>query len=302
MVEMAPLGDDCYRMGFAGDTFNTAWYGRRLLPDNWSVGYGTCVGTDSTSDRMVAFMQAAGVDTGAIRRLPGQTVGLYMIHLRDGERGFSYWRGQSAARDLADDPVWLRHIMADADVIYFSGITLAVLADGTRDALCTALATARRAGKHIVFDTNMRPRLWPGLDAMRAGIMAGAGVADIVLPSFDEEAETFGDTSQAQTAARYAGAGAGLVIVKNRAEPLLALADRSDEMWFSPSRVAMVADTTAAGDSFAAGFMARYFNGATLDEAVQLAMTTAAQVVQENGALVPIPARTEPAGNRRPNR
>ena len=32
MVELAPTDDGTYRQGFAGDTFNMAWYLRRLLP------------------------------------------------------------------------------------------------------------------------------------------------------------------------------------------------------------------------------------------------------------------------------
>ena len=79
MVELAPAGDGGFRQGFAGDTFNSAWYLRRLLPDDWSVAYGTCVGTDAVSDRMLAFMADAGVDASGIRREPDRTVGLYMI-------------------------------------------------------------------------------------------------------------------------------------------------------------------------------------------------------------------------------
>jgi 2-dehydro-3-deoxygluconokinase len=104
MVELSPDGPGRFRQGFAGDTFNAAWYLRRLLPDDWQVGYATCVGTDPLSDSMVAFMTRSGIDTAAVRRVPARTVGLYMIHLLNGERSFSYWRGDSAARQLAADP------------------------------------------------------------------------------------------------------------------------------------------------------------------------------------------------------
>ena len=135
MVELSPLGGDDYRMGFAGDTFNTAWYARRLLPPEWTVAYGTCLGDDAVSDRMLRFMQGAGIDTETIREVPGRTVGLYMIQLQAGERSFSYWRGQSAARALADDAAWLEGIIAGAGAILFSGITLAILTPEGRAAL-----------------------------------------------------------------------------------------------------------------------------------------------------------------------
>ncbi len=103
MVELSNAGDGLYRRGFAGDTFNTAWYMRRLLPQDWTVGYATCVGTDAISDAMLAFLAGEGIDVSAIRRVPDRTVGLYMITTENGERSFSYWRGESAARTLGDD-------------------------------------------------------------------------------------------------------------------------------------------------------------------------------------------------------
>ncbi|TKA96061.1 sugar kinase, partial [Cereibacter changlensis] len=104
MVEMAPTGEPgTFAMGFAGDTLNTAWYLRRALP-GWSVDYATCIGTDAVSDRMLGFLEDAGIGVGHVARLAERTVGLYLIELRDGERSFSYWRGQSAARLLARDP------------------------------------------------------------------------------------------------------------------------------------------------------------------------------------------------------
>ena len=101
MVELAQTGDNLYRRGFAGDTFNTAWYARRLLPADWQVSYGTCLGKDAVSDEMLAFFDAQRINTDSVRRLNDRTVGLYMISLNAGERSFSYWRSQSAARLLA---------------------------------------------------------------------------------------------------------------------------------------------------------------------------------------------------------
>ena len=98
MVEIAPAEGGLSRVGFAGDTFNTAWYARQLLPEEWTVSYGSCIGSDAISDEMASYMQSHGVDTSTLRRFSDRTVGLYMISLQDGERSFSYWRGQSAAR------------------------------------------------------------------------------------------------------------------------------------------------------------------------------------------------------------
>jgi 2-dehydro-3-deoxygluconokinase len=289
MVEMSPAatpGD--YRMGFAGDTFNTAWYARRLLSPDWAVDYATSVGTDSASERMLAFISGARIGTGHVQRHPERTVGLYLIELQGAERRFSYWRGQSAARTLADDAGRLADALKGAELVYFSGITLAILDPAGRAALLRAVGDARAAGATIAFDPNLRPRLWPDTATMCGGIMQAAATADIVLPSFDDEAAHFGDASPRATADRYAGQGAGLVVVKNGPGAVMTRAGGRIDT-HDPVRVAVPVDTTAAGDSFNAGFLAaRVGAGAPLADCVASANRLAARVICGRGALVPV--------------
>jgi len=287
MVEMAPAGGGHFAMGFAGDTFNTAWYARRLLPADWQVDYVTAVGADPLSDDMLDWIAAQGIGTGHVRRVPDRTVGLYMIRLKDGERSFAYWRGQSAARTLADDPAALAAAFAGADTLYFSGITLAILDDAARARFCAAVAAARAAGVHVAFDTNLRPRLWPGVQAMRAGLMQGAAVADTVLPSFDEEVTAFGDNCPEDTIRRYREAGASTVVVKNAGACCTAWSAQEGRAEVTPPPVARVVDSTAAGDSFAAAFLAARAGGAGLAAAVSAAAALASRVIGTRGALAP---------------
>lgn len=286
MVEMADAGGGLYRRGFAGDTFNTAWYARRLLPADWTVGYGSCIGSDAVSAEMRAFMEGEGIDTSALRRLEDRTVGLYMISLEQGERSFSYWRGQSAARALADDPAWLAEVLAGRNILYFSGITLAILSPGARRSLCDALARARADGARVAFDTNLRERLWEAPEAMREGLTMGASVADVVLPSFDEETRAFGDAEPSDTIARYRACGAKIVAVKNGGGDLT-LWDADGTRILPAEKFESVVDTTAAGDSFGAAFLAGMATGHPVDDAARQAMGLAAKVIQSRGALVP---------------
>lgn len=287
MVELAPAGEGLFAMGYAGDTFNTAWYLRRLLP-GVAVDYLTAVGPDPMSDEMLAFMEAEGIGTAHVPRIPGRTVGLYMIRLAGGERSFAYWRSTSAARSLADDPAPLRAALAGADLAYLSGITLAILPDAARGRLAECLDAARARGTQIAFDPNLRPSLWPDHDLMRATVTAFAARADIVLPSFEDEARHFGDADPMATAQRYARAGAEapLVVVKDAGKPVVTLDAGATARHALPAPVRDPVDTTAAGDSFNAGFLAARLSGAGLEAAVRNGAALAARVIAAPGALV----------------
>lgn len=286
MVELAPRGDGAFAIGFAGDTFNTAWYLRKSLPNSFEVGYLSAVGTDAVSQQMLGFMQAEGLATTNLRQIPGKGAGLYMIQLSQGERSFTYWRETSAARGLADDPAHLAATLRGVELAYLSGITLAILSEAARDTLSAALAQARASGTTLVFDPNIRPALWPDPAQMRAAITSMAGAADIVLPSFDDEARHFGDATPEATARRYREAGAGLVVVKNGPEPMVTLDTGQTDPTLHPVTAAEVVDSTAAGDSFNAGFLARRLQGAPLADCVQSGAALAARVIGGPGALV----------------
>ena len=285
MIELASLGGDLMRKGFAGDTFNTAWYAHAFRPDGWSVDYFTALGDDPASADMLSFMQAAGIGTGHVRRLPGKAPGLYMIHLDHGERSFSYWRGVSAARQLADDRDALRTAISGADMVYFSGITLAILPEDGRDTLIGLAKAARADGRTVAFDPNLRPRLWADTAEMLSTISRAAGTASIVLPGFDDEAAHFGDRTVEDTIRRYRALGAVDVVVKDGARGAT-LAVGGDIHHVPAHPPAGIVDTTAAGDSFNGGYLMRLAAGDMPEAAARFAARLAAAVIGHPGALI----------------
>lgn len=285
MIELASLGGDLMRKGFAGDTFNTAWYAQAFRPEGWAVDYFTALGDDRASGEMLDFMQQVGVGTDHIRRLPGRAPGLYMIHLDKGERSFSYWRSASAARELADDRMALAGAIGAADIVYFSGITLAILPPEGRDTLITLARSARQNGKTVAFDPNLRPRLWASRDEMLSTISEAAGAASIVLPGFDDEAAHFGDSSIGETIARYRRLGAGDVVVKDGPRGAT-LAIRSEQVHVPAHPAAEVVDTTSAGDSFNGGYLMRVAAGDDPAAAARFASRLASAVIGHPGALI----------------
>lgn len=285
MIEMSGGDDRQYRMGFAGDTFNTAWYMRALLPADWSVDYVTALGDDIYSQQMREFFEEAGIGTGHIQEIKGRRPGLYMIHQAGGDRHFTYWRGQSAAKLLADDPAALKSALEGADIVYFSGITLAILAPKARGQLMKAIVAARNAGARVVFDPNLRPALWTSPEVMASSLTAAATISDVVLPTHPDEAPLFGDADPDATATRYFDIGVEEVAVKNGAEPALA-ATQTGRDFVPAAKVEKVVDATAAGDSFNAAYLAARIADASPAEAAREGHRVAGIVIGKPGALV----------------
>ncbi len=287
MIEFAPTGSlGTYARSFAGDTFNTAWYLKALRPD-WSVEYLTAVGTDSLSDEFLSFATEAGIGTDFIQRHPYRKMAAYMIQLKEAERSFHYWRETSAARTLADDRTALDAAFAGADLVFVSGITSAIIGPDGRRILNDALGRARGAGVKTAFDPNLRPALWPDPATMTRETTQAARFADYVFPSFDEEAHHFGDLTPRMTMERYRAAGASCVVVKN-GDGGVFWRIGAEEGHFTPPAIDHVRDTTAAGDSFNAGFLAGSLAGLNAEASLTIASHIAGQVIQKTGALVSI--------------
>lgn len=287
MVEMSAADNGMFKMGFAGDTLNTAWYARAHLSDNWEVAYFTAVGDDRYSRAMTGFLAGNGISTRFVQTIPGKRPGLYIIHQEFGDRQFTYWRDTSAARLLADDAENLLNAASSASAIYFSGITLAILKPNRRDELLNVLDGARENGAVIAFDPNIRSALWPDANAMRAVMTDAASISSIVLPTFGDEAPFFGDRRPEETIARYLGAGAGEVVVKDGPNPVH-LSTGSLSLFVSVETVEQVVDATGAGDAFNGAYIACRLTGGEPEQAARTASRTAAQVLRHQGALAPV--------------
>jgi 2-dehydro-3-deoxygluconokinase len=233
---------------------------------------------------MLDFMQSQTIETSFVRQLERRTPGLYIIDLKEGERQFTYWRDYSAARSLADDMETLGRAVASAQAIYFSGITLAILAPEARGRLLEVLKNARSRGAVIAFDSNIRTQLWPDREEMCLAIRAAAQVCTIGLPTVPDELEAFHERDAEVVAQRYLNDGVSEVVVKAGAEPAL-LSWRGGSTFIAPQRRVQPVDTTGAGDSFNGTYVAARLSGDKPEQAVIKAHATAARVIQAYGAL-----------------
>jgi len=191
----------------------------------------------------------------------------------------------SAAKALADDEARLAEAVETADAVYFSGITLAILSPERRAYFLRVLSKAKARGAMLAFDSNIRLRLWPSLDDLRAAIGEAAKVSTLALPTVPDESDIFGESGKAAVAARYTGAGVPEIVVKAGAEPALVVWPGGRQL-VGPAGVVTPVDTTGAGDSFNGSYIAARLQGLGPPEAARRAHATAGRTIQAYGALV----------------
>jgi len=286
MVELSLDGTgDTAKVGFAGDTLNTAIYLKRAAP-RLDVSYVTRLGRDAFSARMVEFIAAEGISTAAVSYSETRRPGLYAITTdAEGERSFTYWRESSAAREMfQDDGKVSFDALAGFDVLYFSAITLAILPDKVCAALLDWLPGYRAGGGRVAFDSNYRPALWGDALAARSCIGKAWGLTDIALPSVDDEMAAFGDSDASAVLVRLKACGVVQGALKCGAGGPVSLG-AAVGVAFAPAT--RVVDTTAAGDSFNAGYLGALLTGGSQAQALSAGHDLASYVIGVKGAIAP---------------
>ena len=286
MLELRTRPDGLLSRAFGGDTLNTALYLARLgVP----VDYVTALGDDDFSTEMVRAWDAEGIGTRFVRRQPGGLPGLYIIETdAAGERRFLYWRDSAPVKRLFDPAQAgeTARALSGAGLVYLSGITLSLFPGPAREGLFAALAGAREAGARIAFDTNFRLRGWPDLPEARKVYARMFALSDVVLAGCEDLDALAGEGTPEAVLAWLDRAGVAEAVVKLARPGCLVRAQGRTEEVPVPAAVTPV-DTTAAGDSFAAGYLAGRITGRSPAAAALEGHRLAAVVITHPGAIIP---------------
>lgn len=298
MIELSQKGTDLSR-GFGGDTLNTAVYvARQVSKQALNVHYVTALGTDNFSEEMLAAWQQEQIHTDLIQRMDNKLPGLYFIETDNtGERTFYYWRNDAAAR------FWLTSPAADEicqrlekfDYLYLSGISLAILDSASRQRLLQLLRACRANGGKVIFDNNYRPRLWQSKQETQEAYRAMLACTDIAFLTLDDEDMLWGEKPLEQVIDRTQALGVSEIIIKRGADSCIVWEKDGFEVHqYDVPAVKLpkdkVVDTTAAGDSFSAGYLAVRLTGGSAHDAAVRGHLTASTVIQYRGAIIPLAA------------
>ena len=296
MAELSGFESDSISLKWGGDVLNTAIYCKRAMQNSVAVSVVTAMGTEQLSRQIIQDWADEGLSTEHVIKDERHHVGLYAIHNHDdGERTFTYWRNDSAAKYMMQHPnvdSIFGHL-SDFDAVYFSGISLAILPQDDRQKLVDQLAQLKRHGIKVIFDGNYRARLWESDSSAQACYKQAYALADLLLLTFDDEAALWGDKDIEDCAQRLSTFNQHELVIKSGADGCyylnnLAQRDSQNLIHFPTQKISNVVDTTAAGDSFNGGFIAGWLQSETIESCANLANFIASQVIQKKGAIVPV--------------
>jgi len=228
----------------------------------------------------------------SIRRWPSlsdRMPGLYLIETgARGERRFHYWRKGSAGACWwqALKAQGAETILESADLVYFSGISLAILTPQERGEFLKTLRGLKRRGS-VAFDPNLRLLLWPVAREAQEVFEELVAVSDIVLPSSQDLSDLYGPANTQAHAKRLIALGARE----------FALTDGEAGCWvydgmlqhLDQTEHVTAVDTSGAGDAFNGAYLAARLAGDGQKKSAEKGMRLAAQVVTHLGAIMPKP-------------
>lgn len=291
MVELQRNDGSSLKESFGGDTLNTALYLSRLSNHrDIQVSYVSALGDDPFSKKMLSAWKAEGIDTSLVINIAGKMPGLYSIETDNvGERHFYYWRSDSAAKYMFDLPESHRLLstLLQYDAIYLSGVTLAILTDNGKEKLFDLLQEFKSKGGKIFFDNNYRPTLWPDKSSAIRAYKTVLKLTHTALLTFEDEQELYGDACLEQCVERTSRAGVQEIVIKRGSKDCLVIQVGKDAKYVPAIPVPKRVDTTAAGDSFSAGYLAKRFTNGNAIQATEMGHRLASIVIQHQGAVIP---------------
>ena len=205
------------------------------------------VGNDAFGKLLLGTLQAAGIGTNGMIVDDSVFTTLAFVTLDEtGDREFSFARKPGADTQIRFEEINMS-VIDGAKVLHFG--TLSLTDEPARTGTYETVAYAKKAGKLITFDPNLRKPLWKDLEEAKKQMLWGLGQADVEKISDEEVEFLFGLAPEAGAAHILANYGVKLVFVTCG----------PDGCYFSNGTACghvpglsglKVVDTTGAGDIF----------------------------------------------------
>ena len=301
LIDLLPMADQQFKPMAGGAPANVAVAYAKLGGKSYFAG---ALSTDAMGKRIEQQLSQFGVNDHYIKRVSNNTALVLVTLDNDGERSFQFYREQTAdtcySVDDFDAISW-----SDIDLVHFCSNTLT--SELMYQTSCQGLGQAKRSGSVISYDVNLRLSLWhqPDIDSglMNQRIESFYKIADIIKFSLEELSvlAKVSEQSVENYLAMTLAQGVKLILVTNAEQPIQVYG-RNFKTRYQPPVIKAV-DTTAAGDSFIAGFLfslsqqvtnktdleLALINQAVLEQALSFASRCSAYTCRQKGAFSALP-------------
>ena len=257
------------------------------------------VGNDAFGKLLLSTLEKAGIGTSGMVVDDSVFTTLAFVTLDEtGDREFSFARKPGADTQLRFEELDLS-VLDNARVLHFG--TLSLTGEPARTATCKAVAYAKKQGKLITFDPNLRKPLWADLNTAKEQMLWGLSQADVVKISDEEVEFLFGLAPQAGAAHILKEYGVKLVFVTCGADGCY-FSNGSAMGHVSSLSGIQVVDTTGAGDIFGGSAVSRLMatgkapdalSEHELRQVVKFACTAAGLSTTRPGGISSVPSLEE---------
>lgn len=251
------------------------------------VGWISKLGKDGFGDYIESFIRGEGVDVSQVKRDEKHPTGVFFKErVEIGESKIYYYRKGSAASFMDEDDLNESYI-AQAEYLHLTGITPG-LSESCFRTVYRAIEIAKKHDLKIVFDPNIRLKVWNNKEQMKKTILDIVSKSDIVLPGLSEAKILLEMSDEIEILNKFLSLGPKIVVLKVGKEG--AYLGTRDEIIHVPGyRVERIVDPIGAGDAFAASFLASLIKGYTLKDAVTLANAAGAFALTVKGDVEGLP-------------
>jgi sugar/nucleoside kinase (ribokinase family) len=251
-----------------------------------SVGWFSKLGDDPFGRYIHKYVRGEGVDTSSCLFTPKAPTGLiFKEQLSPEDVNVYYYRKGSSASLIEPDDLNEEYI-ARANILHITGITPA-LSESCYQTVMKAIGIAKKNNVMIVFDPNLRLKLWSEEQAKEV-FNEIASYADVILPGLDEGQFMTGKTKTEDVAEALMGGGDKTIIIKLGSKGAY-LHTKDEKAYIEGFSVQQVVDPVGAGDGFAAGIISGILRKEPLQQVVKRANAIGAMVVGMRGDIEGLP-------------
>lgn len=252
----------------------------------FKTGLITRLGRDEFGEMIIRVLRGEGVDTSHVKFVEDAPTGIYFIQRHypiPGKSTVFYYRHGSAASRMDESDVDEEYVNR-ARAIFLTGITPA-LSDSCLKAVRKAREVTLNLKKDLIFDTNIRLKLWRSTEKARSILLPLIEGSKIIFTNKEDLNILYPDKEMSEAVLLLLDLNIQYVVVKMGEEGAVLYSKDGRTLFAKPPTPPIIEDVIGAGDAFDAVFIAGIYRGLDLEEVLKIANLAGSLAVTVRGDI-----------------